>query len=68
MIIKCANCGSDPIGRWRLPPMIVFINRYQADGGLRDRPVYACRDCLSPRREAEIRVREQDHRLLGELR
>ena len=54
MTIRCHTCRADPAGgRWRSPPMCIFVDHV---GGER---VYACRDHLSQRREEEIRVRER---------
>ena len=68
MIVRCHICNADPCGRWRSPPMCIFIDPYQEDGDARDDPVYACRDCLSAKREAEICVRERSYWRSGELR
>jgi hypothetical protein len=60
MIIRCHACHADPCGRWKQPPATIFVDRYRADGGLRDHPVYACPEHVSPRREKEIQRREAD--------
>jgi hypothetical protein len=58
MIIRCHICHADPAGRWKQPPAIIFID--EPPGCIaRDPSHYRCRDHLSPRREEEIRVREQ---------
>jgi hypothetical protein len=61
MIIKCAVCDSDPLGRWRQPPAIIFPDPYAKGAATSERGfVYACRDCLSPQREQEIARRERE--------
>jgi hypothetical protein len=55
MIIRCIVCHADPCGRWKKPPVMIFVDPHRDDGGR-----YACRDCLSEKREAEIRAREKD--------
>jgi hypothetical protein len=67
--IKCARCGADPCGRWRQPPKIIFCDPYAQGAGASGRDfVYSCRDCLSQRREAEIRKREAPLGIPGGLR
>jgi hypothetical protein len=61
MIIRCHVCGADPCARWKPPPARIFIDPCEVDGSLRDIPVYACRDHLSPKREAEIQKWEKDN-------
>ena len=56
MIIRCATCSRDPIGRWKELPAIVFIDRHQTGDGSQ----YRCSDHLSERREAKIKAREKD--------
>jgi hypothetical protein len=52
VIIKCHVCNADPAGRWRSPPMCIFIDHVKGER------VYACRDHLTPRKE-EVMVRER---------
>ena len=54
MIIRCHVCNADPAGRWRSPPMCIFIDHVNGER------VYSCRDHLSARKEEEIRVRERE--------
>jgi hypothetical protein len=54
MIVCCADCQSDPAGRWKKPPAMIFVDPYR-DGDDK----HACRDHLTPKREDEIRVREK---------
>ena len=68
MIIRCRACRADPLGRWKQPPAIIFRDPYREDGSARDDSVYACRDCLSARREEEIQQREKNHWKKGGLR
>jgi hypothetical protein len=56
-IICCAVCQSDPIGRWKQPPAMVFVDAYRSNN--RDGDKYVCRDHLSAKREAEIATREK---------
>ena len=69
MIIKCHACDSDSAARWKTPARIVFHDPYAEGAGLEDRNfLYACRSCLSPKREKEIQAREADHWPPGGLR
>jgi hypothetical protein len=63
MIIRCAVCYADPIGRWKQPPAMIFVDHHR-DDGVR----YACRDHVSAKREGEIKARERDHWPPGGLR
>jgi hypothetical protein len=51
--ICCHICQADPAGRWKQPPAMIFID--SVDGEKR----YACRDHLSPEKEAEVKERER---------
>ena len=53
MIVRCHVCQSDPIGRWRKPPMMIFIDRQQSTDDQ-----YRCRDHVSPAKEAQLTSRE----------
>ncbi len=74
-MICCHVCNSDPCGRRKQPPTMIFRDRYREDGSIRkdssgqDVFVPACRDHLSLKREEEIQKREKDHGWKeGELR
>jgi hypothetical protein len=54
MIIKCETCNADPIGRWRLPPAMIF-----AEGEL-DQRRYFCRDHLTAKKREQVETREKD--------
>lgn len=61
MIIRCWSCRADPLGRWKQPPASLFADPYKADGGIRNRAVFSCRDHLSPRRREEVQRRDREH-------
>ena len=62
MIIRCNSCCADPIGRWKQPPAMIFVDQH-------DGRHYACRIHLSEKREVEIQEREKDRGLpQGSLR
>jgi hypothetical protein len=56
MIIRCDVCGTDPCGRWKAPPAIIFRDPYREGG---DGSVYACRDHLSAKREKRFKSGER---------
>jgi hypothetical protein len=57
-IVACHICRADPIGRWRKPPQMIFI----------DGDVYACRDHVSAEKEAEVQKRERERGFVLEVR
>jgi hypothetical protein len=53
MIICCAVCQSDPIGRWRQPPAMMFVDHVVGDRH------YFCRDHLPAKKREQIEAREK---------
>jgi hypothetical protein len=57
MVVKCAICGADPVGRRTKPAQCIFVDPHRAD---KETPRYRCRQHLSELREAEIQQRERE--------
>jgi hypothetical protein len=65
MIIRCHVCSADPIGRWKQPPMMIFIDGRETTDGSQ----YRCRDHVSPAKEEKLKAREKEFSMSpGELR
>jgi hypothetical protein len=57
MSVICFHvCRADPIGGWKEPPAMIFIDGRQSTDGSQ----YRCRDHLSPAKEEKLRAREKE--------
>ena len=64
-VICCHVCRADPIGRWKEPSAMIFIDGRQSTDGSH----YRCRDHVSPAKDEKLKARETSLSLpAGELR